>query len=755
MNMAGKWLFSLLASALFMVSCSSSAQELTLISNKTSGYKIVVPAEATAMEQKAANVLQKYFRLSAGVELPIVKEDAVIGNFGLYLGKTGKGKKLHPGKLANEAYLLEASGSDIFFMGGGGRGLLFSVYAFLENYAGCQKVANVTAFTTTIKDLKIPLLHEEITPQFEYRESYYPASLDAEYQEWNRLQDFEDLWGPKMWGHTYDKLVPGKTYFKEHPEYFALVKGRRQPSQLCLANEEVYNIVVAELKKRIAASPDALYWSVSPNDDIGYCECDLCKKTDNEQGGPQGSLIKFVNRVAANFPDKKITTLAYGYTHKPTKSMKPAANVYIFLSDIDAYRDKPLTEEGSAAAFRADLKGWGALTPNIFVWDYVTQFTNYLAPFPNFHTLQANMKYMKENGVKGVFVQGSGETYSEFAELRCYVIAKLLSDANADVRKLESQFITDYYGPKAGKFIQQYLDLLQAKMLESHRKLDIYGNPVNEWGSWLSPGAIDAYSEILDKAEAAAEGNATFQDRVMKVRLAQEYTVFQQARFYGIERFGIFVKENAGGWQIKPKLQEKIKRFVANCKKAGVTELSEGGPSPDRYQAEWDAIFKAGVTPTKAIGASVALKFPFVEDYPAKGTRTLVDGNPGYNDFSYNWLCFNGVPMVATIDLGVAQSVKNIKMHFLDDPRHWIFLPESIKIEVSEDGSKYRSIGDIASAAKDEHFELTIKEFQTQNKTSGAVRYIRITAANLPSLPEWRYREGKKPMLACDEVFVE
>jgi len=412
-----------------------------------------------------------------------------------------------------------------------------------------------------------------------------------------------------------------------------------------------------------------------------------------------------------------------------------------------------LAEEGSAGAFRNDLKAWGGLTQNLFVWDYITQFTNYLAPFPNFHTLAPNMQYLKDNGVKGVFAQGSGDTYSEWAELRSYITAKLLENDKADVKQITIAFLKNYYGD-AAKYLQQYLDLYEGKMIASGRKLDIYGNPVNEWNSWLSPDLLDQYSTLFDQAEAAAESNTLYAERVVKARLPLEYTVLQQSRFYGIEKFGFLIKTASGEWSVKPKFAEKVARFVSNCKKAGVTELSEGGLNPDQYQAEWNNIFKAGVTPTKALGATVTLQYPFAGDYPAKGSRTLTDGNPGYSDFSYNWLCFYGVPMIATIDLGKAQTISKIKMHFLDDPRHWIFLPEDIKVEVSADGVNYRSFDQMKSPVNDEHYELTIKDYTTQSKTESA-RYIRVTAKNLSSLPAWRYKDNKKPMIACDEVYVQ
>lgn len=731
-------------------SCSGNAQEV-VIADQNAAYSIIVPVDASPAEMKAAKVLQDYIRRVSGRPLLITQEgSSIIGN-AIYIGHTKKEAQAILGKLPHESYRIQMVGKDLLICGGSGKGLIYGVYTFIEKYLGCRKVADAPAIVRQSKQVIIPSnLKEEGRPQFEYRESYYPASRDAEYLEWNRLQQFEDLWG--LWGHSYDKLVPAGMYFKKHPEYYALVKGVRQPSQLCLSNEDVFVITTAELRKRITVNPDALYWSISPNDDIGYCECDKCKATDDEQGSPAGSLIKFVNRVAKEFPDQKITTLAYGYTHRAPKTLKPAANVYVFLSNIDAYRDKPLTTEGSAAGFRNDVKAWRALTGNLFVWDYITQFTSYLAPFPNLLTLQPNMQFYKENGIKGVFAQGSGDTYGEWAELRSYLTARLLIDDKADIKDLTEVFLNDYYGP-AAKFMLQYIGQIHDNMGQSKRKLDIYGNPVNEWNTYLSPDKLDAYSQIFDAAEGAVGNKPEYAERIVRARLPLEYTVLQQARFYGIEKFGVFVQDDKGAWSVKPGFRQKVANFVANCKKAKVTELSEGGLNPDQYMAEWEAIFAAGVTPTIATGAKVTLKFPFAEDYPAKGSRTLVDGTPGYNDFSYNWLCFYGTDMVATIDMGVAKNIIGLKMHFLDDPRHWIFLPPAISVEVSDDGVTYRPFASFTNPAPDEHYEKTVKLFQAEAKAKA--RYMRVTATNATALPSWRYRDNKKPMIACDEIFVQ
>jgi Domain of unknown function (DUF4838) len=748
--------YSLLIIFIFVCSsCGSNGQDIRLVRNGTSEYVIVIPAKPIPVEEKAANVLAKYIRQISGVDIEIVKEERSISSGAIFIGNTKAAANAHFDKLLPAAFLLKARGKNIIIQGGAGKGVLFGVYTFIENYLGCRKPADGPAIVPNKKSITIPAdLDEEQAPDFHYREAYYPASHDEEYLYWHKLHKFEDLWG--IWGHSFNKLMPPDMYFSTHPEYYSMVKGKRQPSQLCLSNEEVFKKVIKVLKTKIADNQDALFWSISPNDDNNYCQCDDCKAVDEREGSPSGSLIRFVNKVAKEFPDSKFTTLAYGYSHAAPERTKPAPNVYIMLSDIDAFRDKPLKDEGTASAFVNDLKEWKAITDHIFVWDYVTQFTNYLAPFPNFHTLQANLQYLKDNGVKGVFAQGSGDTRSEWSELRSYVLAKLLWNTKRNVNDLVAEFMNQYYGEPSAKFLTEYIDDVTGRMKESKRKLDIYGNPINEWNGWLTPQLLREYGKYFDNAEAAAAGNATYLERLATARLPLEYTAIQQSKFFGIEDNGIFVKNRKDDWVIRENLKERVVKFILNCKNAGVTELSEGGPSPDQYLADWDSICRREIIPTKALGAAVTLKFPYAENIGSKGNRTLVDGVAGYEDYSYNWLLFYGVPMVATIDLGKAMTVKNVIMHFLDDPRHWIFTPESIQVEGSKDGKTYKTISSFKPGGKpEEHMELTFKEFDAENKTKDKVRFIRVTANNLKTLPLWRFRENKKPTIACDEIYVQ
>lgn len=736
------YIFSL---ALFSTSCKG--QPLSIITHHTSDYTIVLPQKPGRSEQQAAAVLKQLLKEAAGAELQIVSESSYKGSKAIYVGQV-KALRSNLDALRGDGFLLETSGNDLFISGRSGHGTEYAVYYFAEQYLGCRKYDAGPPVVPRISELKLPAIHTVSNPTFVYRQSYYPLSNEAAYLNWHGLHRFDDLWG--LWGHSFFKLVPPATYMASHPEYFALVNGQRKPTQLCLSNKAVLQLVISRLKQLMADNPDAVYWSVSPNDGGGNCTCPGCSEADAGDGSPAGSLIRFVNQVAAAFPDKKITTLGYGYTSRAPAHTRPAGNVIVLLSTIDAYREKPLPEIASAAAFRNDLAGWQKAGARLFVWDYATQFTNYLSPFPNLENIQADFSYFAEKGIEGVFEQGSGDTYSDIAELNSYVQAKLLWNIKADVPALIKDFCEGYYGREAAPFVQQYLDARRSNLLASGWRLDIYGNPVMDMRSFLAPEMMDRYDQLLEKAEQAVKTDIQ-RERLQRVRLSLDYAVLQQSRHFGPEPHG-FLQGGGTTYTVKESWKKKVTNFVATAKKAGVTELSEGGLTPDQYQQEWNGIF-AQTWPVNSIcNARVSLQYPFVEDYPAKGTHTLADGMTGFSDFSYNWLCFYGTDMIATADAGADVSFSRISLRFLDDPRHWIFPPQSVVIAISDDGVQFREIGRQSIAMAGEHEQVSVKTCNFGIK--GKARYFRVTAVNNKSLPEWRNYSSKKPMIACDEIMV-
>jgi hypothetical protein len=733
-------------------SCQPTSGNINLVSGGSSNYVIILPDEATKNETKAAKVLQTYMQRICGASLHIIQEKAHQEQPGIFIGNTEHVNSLNTEKLTGESFFIATDKRDVFIRGGSGKGILYGVYTLLDNYFGCRKYADIPVSIQTSKNLQLPQgLMDRQAPAFLYRETYYPAAFDNEYLEWHKLHRFEDLWG--VWGHSFFKIIPPKTYFATHPEYYALVNGKRQASQLCLSNEGVFKQMTDYFRKAIADNPDALYWSIAPEDGGGFCTCDQCSKASTEEGGPQGPLIRFINRIATSFPEQQFTTLAYQYTAHPTLKTKPAKNVFIMLSSIDAYRQEPLSTIASAAAFRKDLEGWGAITDNIFLWDYTTQFTNYLAPFPDYTNEQPNLQYLAAHKVKGVFSQGSGDTYSDMAAYNSYLQARLLWNPDLSGEEVTNDFLNGYYG-QAGPFIAQYLQALTKALHNTKTQLDIYGNPVNNYKNYLSPEAIDQYSALLDKAEKAVEGNNTLLTRVYNARLPLEYTVLQQSRFFGTEKFGYLVPEG-NGFVVNPRWPERVKKFAAQCKIAGVKELSEGGANVDAYQQEWNDVFARKWISSQAFKAKVTLVNPWAEDYPAKKEQTLTDGLQGDKDFSINWLFIYGKDLVATIDMGAENTVRDVQMNFLQDARHYIFTPTEIVIETSADGVSFTPAGrQQPTPVSEEDYNAAVRNFRFSLPAVKA-RYIRVTGRCLQQIPSWRDAgPGKKASICCDEVYV-
>src|SRR5206468_1291294 len=167
------------------------------------------------------------------------------------------------------------------------------------------------------------------------------------------------------WCHTFFQWLPPAKYFPKHPDWYALVKGKRiNNGQLCLTNDEMRAEMTRVVLEHIRKHPDAGIISVSQNDWIGACQCDKCKAIVKEEGSESGPLIHFVNAVAADvareFPNFLVETLAYQYTRTPPKKVIPARNVLVRLCSIECdfihSLDSPTNKK-----FGDDLRQWGKI----------------------------------------------------------------------------------------------------------------------------------------------------------------------------------------------------------------------------------------------------------------------------------------------------------------------------------------------------------------------------------------------------------
>jgi len=563
-------------------------------------YVIVVADDASPSTKHAAEELAAFLKEISGAEFPIrsdkepIQPNEIILGDNAHLRQVDAAIDLAP--LGQEGYILRTVGPQLLIAGGALRGNLYGVYGLLEDHFGCRwytpEISHIPRQTT----LSLPELNETRVPVFEYREPFVIDCQDGNWCARNRVNSSAGAleaqhggkvkFGAGMFVHTFNTLVPPETHFATHPEYFSEVEGKRlgEKTQLCCTNEEVVQICINEVRRHIQEDPEAVVYSVSQNDWGNYCCCAKCKALADAEGSQMGPVLQLVNRVAEvvekEFPGKYIETLAYQYTRKPPATLRPRPNVIIRLCSIECCFMHPLEKCSLPAnqAFCRDAQQWAAVAVHIWVWDYVTSFRHYMVPFPNLYLLNDNIKFFQKNKVKGIFEQDNYQSPNgEFSALGGYMIAKFLwnPDYNEDVAM--NEFLDAVYGPKSGRFIRQYIDLLQSKVQDPNMHANIWVGPRN--ARYLTDDVLVEAARLWDKAEENAP-NADARQRIRIARLPLEYAWIEQ------NRDNAFTFDHANGMAVtNPEFIRRTTGFLETAKAAGVIRLDESTTTLDDYAA--------------------------------------------------------------------------------------------------------------------------------------------------------------------------
>jgi len=507
---------------------------LTIAHQGRSDYSIVQPEAASPSQAHAALELQAFISEMAGVALPVVSDTVPLPKCAILLGRTRHtsdllGEATPDGRLGDDGFAIRTVGPHVVIAGGPVRGTLYGVYELLERYWGCRWYSTLHSVIPRHGTLTLPEIDDLQVPAFAMREPFWYEMLDGDLAARNRANGsnmrLEERHGGKirfgggLFVHTFYRLVPPDEFFADHPEYFSLIDGERRIgfSQLCLTNPDVLRIVTERVLERIRRDPDARLFSVSQNDWDGHCTCDACMEIERAEESPAGTLIWFVNQVAEaverEFPDVWIETLAYQYTRKPPKSIRPRHNVVPRICTIECDFSAPLDVSTYAQnqSLVEDMRGWSALSDKLYVWDYTTNFHNYIGPHPNFPALQGNARFFRDNRVVGLFEQGAAEgPHAEFGELRGWLLAKLLWNPDQPIEPLLDDFFSGYYGAAAGP-VRQYFDELQKLPGAAGATLRIFDSLRNPW---LSLEFVERAEALFAEAERLASGDDALLYRV-------------------------------------------------------------------------------------------------------------------------------------------------------------------------------------------------------------------------------------------------
>ncbi len=505
---------------------------------------IVVSADASATDIYASQRLKHYLDRITGKNIEIVTNNDS-SEYEICVGATRRAENDFS-ESDDGSYIITSTDKRIIINGAGNKGTINGVYAFLEKFCGCHWYETQVIIAPENSTLTVPAdINIKYTPFFEYTETDTASSRDIEFSLANGLiggayRDFTAEQGTAVeylgrFCHTMTTFFcKSETYFEEHPEYFALRNGKRTPNQLCLTNEKVKDIVTAEVLELLESehNPDAdiQIVSLTQHDNFDYCQCNNCKAIDDENGSQSGTMITFVNEIARRvkehgYDNVVFDTFAYQYTRKAPTKVVPREDVIVRLCSIECCfghtLDDPKCEQN--VDFMNDLRKWGKICNRIYIWDYVHNYANTLCIFPNFGVLQRNIQIFYENNAKGLYEEGNyyiDNSDAEFAEMRTYLLSKLMQNPYLDYEAEMDGYLNGVYGP-GGCYIREFIDIITEHAVTDSNHLSIYQSAENTLYN-MTDEDVEKCNELWEKAKTVAEDDEQLQ-QIRRTELSWRY----------------------------------------------------------------------------------------------------------------------------------------------------------------------------------------------------------------------------------------
>ncbi len=586
---------------IILLATTASSFSINIVQKDSSDYTIYLNKSASISEKYAAEELQKFIEKISDVKLKIVQEAKKDDKL-IILGKSNLldsyDLKIDYDYLGDDGFVIKTVGDDLVIAGGRLRGTLYGVYTFLEDVLGCRWYSSDCSYIPQMGKISFEKIDIQQKPDFEYREPEYTDAWDGDWAARNKTNGsfarLKEKHGGKFecaprYCHTFYMLVPPDKYFDDHPEYYALIDGEREPctstfSQLCLTNPDIVDITVNEIFRLKAQDPGIKLISVSQNDYHGSCQCKKCLAVDRQEGSPSGKLLRFVNKVAKKVKEKHpevlIMTLAYQHTEKPPEITRPAENVRIQLCPISVcqYHRYDNCDYPYNLAFMENLKQWSAITDDLYIWHYSTLYFYLLCPLPDLHQIPASIKMYKDNAIKGILVEGNHVgRYGFMDELKAYLIAKLLWNSDADSEIIIDDFLWGYYGRAAG-VVKEYIRLLhdQAKNRNLHGSCwpgqdYVVLTEADERPQWpypyiplLTDDVVYKSKILLKQAHDLVKNDSARRTRIEHMMLGIEcYEIFQKVQKV----------RQIPNKKIKDELKQQVQEFFNKCIKYNTGQI--------------------------------------------------------------------------------------------------------------------------------------------------------------------------------------
>ncbi len=165
----------------------------------------------------------------------------------------------------------------------------------------------------------------------------------------------------------------------------------------------------------------------------------------------------FAVRLADEFPDKYVATMAYSLRELPPQGVKLRKNMSVLYAPISCCALHNVTHKNCwrRQEFLKIMRRYLSQTPHVYLYDYNPNFlTGLFVPEPQTANYIANIPVYKEVGLKGFQAEGRKafmQTWTSY-----YMLGKLLWDADADAEALKEDLYMTGSDPGAGPRIRTW-----------------------------------------------------------------------------------------------------------------------------------------------------------------------------------------------------------------------------------------------------------------------------------------------------------
>lgn len=360
---------------------------------------------------------------------------------------------------------------------------------------------------------------------FEYKGIYSPTNAKDEIRSRYATNHVDYDWD--LWGHNLKKVVGNST----DKSVYATVADTLCKSQFCFSSKSLYRIIESFILDQYGegSTEYSAKICIMPQDNKIACTCSSCRLSGNTEGNATPAVTDMLCKLAFRFPKHQFFTSSYHSTRIPPQRKLPS-NVGALVSAIDLPMRVDFAKTDGYRKFTETVEGWKKVCGKLYVWDYARNYEDYLSPFPCLKAMQSRFRLYRDLGIKGIFINGSGDEYSSFDDLQTVVMAQLMDNPDLDVDAAVRTFFNEEY-PMTAQIIADYYLKLEHRTVSTNHLLPLYGTMEEMIESYLNPDEFTEWRKRLDKASKSV--SKPERTRLNYLLTALSFTQLQVMSFQG------------------------------------------------------------------------------------------------------------------------------------------------------------------------------------------------------------------------------